>query len=113
MHTCAAKCYSDRKSPIEDVERCAQNCNAKLQEASSFVQREIEGFQVSDRKFPSLPYFILTASGILTNHEWTCELMTPDIVRMIVLVSGLYSVTYTKPPLFSFSHNTNKLHTYS
>ncbi|XP_048736052.1 protein FAM136A-like [Ostrea edulis] len=45
MHTCAAKCYSDRKSPIEDVERCAQNCNAKLQEASSFVQREIEGFQ--------------------------------------------------------------------
>lgn len=48
MHTCAAKCYNDRKSPIESVERCANNCNAKLQEASVFVQREVEGFQVSD-----------------------------------------------------------------
>ena len=46
MHTCAAKCYSDRKSPIESVERCANNCNAKLQEASVFVQREVESFQV-------------------------------------------------------------------
>ncbi|XP_061174007.1 protein FAM136A-like [Saccostrea echinata] len=45
MHTCAAKCYGDRKSPIEDIERCAQNCNAKLMEASNFVQREVEGFQ--------------------------------------------------------------------
>lgn len=45
MHTCAAKCYGDRKSPIESVERCANNCNVKLQEASVFVQREVEGFQ--------------------------------------------------------------------
>lgn len=48
MHTCAAKCYSDRKSPIESVERCANICNAKLQDASVFVQREVEGFQVTD-----------------------------------------------------------------
>lgn len=48
MYICVVKCYSDRKSLIESVERCVNICNVKLQDVLVFVQREVEGFQVID-----------------------------------------------------------------
>lgn len=45
MHRCAATCCDNRDLTLERVQKCVDNCSAKLNWAQSFVQREFEQCQ--------------------------------------------------------------------
>ena len=47
MYQCSAKCCENKNLSVDDVQRCIEDCSQKVNKAQSYLQLEIESFQVS------------------------------------------------------------------
>lgn len=45
MHRCAAECCDNKEVSLETVQKCVEQCSAKVNWAQSYVQREFEQLQ--------------------------------------------------------------------
>lgn len=45
MHRCAAKCCDNRELPLDNVQKCVENCSSSINYAQSYVHRELEQLQ--------------------------------------------------------------------
>ncbi|CAG9860330.1 unnamed protein product [Phyllotreta striolata] len=45
MHRCAAACCDNKEVSLERVQKCVENCSARINMAQSYVQTELEQLQ--------------------------------------------------------------------
>lgn len=46
MHLCSARCCEDKTSSLQKVQGCMESCSGQLRGIQSFIEHEMQSFQV-------------------------------------------------------------------
>jgi len=75
MYLCSAKCCNNDTAGMDSVQRCLTNCSTPIERVQSFIQSEMEGFQVRQLKVQFIKYFSLVSMS------YTLLLLLLPIIR--------------------------------
>ncbi len=107
MYLCSANCCQNNSYTMEDVGRCVEACNQPVSQTQTFLQNELNSFQVCTPSVQTL--FLFLSMKNVCRHRF----FRPKVVTCVMSPTLRHNVNFRAAPVMSTldppPSNVNKL----